>query len=297
MINKTLFSIFKQGSKTYFYSSLFFPTYTKKDVFALYGFVRKADNYVDSIPQDANGFYEFRNKYYKAINGQITGDIVIDSFVELANRKNFDKKWIDAFLKSMEMDIIKNRYQTLDETIDYIYGSAEVIGLMMAKIMNLPKESYNCARHLGRAMQYINFIRDISEDVKLGRIYFPISDLEKHGLTNLDYENIKKQKVNFSLFIKDQLNRYCQWQIKAEEGYRYIPKRYLISIKTASEMYNWTAEQILKNPLIVYSQKVKPQLFKILSTTIMNIIDPRSPKLNNVYTCAKSKIIPQIHEY
>jgi len=64
MINKTLFSIFKEGSKTYFYSSVFFPTYTKKDVFSLYGFVRKADNFVDSIPQNINGFYEFKNMIY-----------------------------------------------------------------------------------------------------------------------------------------------------------------------------------------------------------------------------------------
>ena len=90
MMNKTLFSIFKEGSKTYFYSSIFFPTYIKKDVFSLYGFVRKADNFVDSIPQDINGFYEFKDKYYDAINGKKTDDIVIDSFVNLMNKKDFD---------------------------------------------------------------------------------------------------------------------------------------------------------------------------------------------------------------
>ncbi len=297
MINKKIFSIFQQGSKTYFYSSLFFPTYTKKDVFTLYGFVRKADNYVDSIPQDANGFYEFKNKYYRALNGEITDDIVIDSFVDLSTRKNFDKKWVDAFLNSMEMDITKTRYQTLDETIDYIYGSAEVIGLMMAKIMNLPEESYDCAKYLGRAMQYINFIRDISEDIRLGRIYFPSTELEKHGLLNLDYETVKNQPEKFSAFIQEQLSRYCEWQNKAEEGYRYIPKRYLVSIKTASEMYKWTAEQIYKNPLIVYGLKVKPRIFKILSTTIMNIIDPRSTKRNPGFICDNTNIVPQIEEY
>ena len=67
MINKTLFSIFRQGSKTYFYSSLFFPSYLKKDVFALYAFVRKADNNVDSIPQDVNGFYKLKEKYTRQL--------------------------------------------------------------------------------------------------------------------------------------------------------------------------------------------------------------------------------------
>ena len=102
MINKTIYSIFQLGSKTYFYSSLFFPTNLRKDVFTLYGFVRKADNYVDSIPQDINGFYEFKEKYYNAINGNKTNDIVIDSFVKLAIKKHFNPEWTEAFLNSME---------------------------------------------------------------------------------------------------------------------------------------------------------------------------------------------------
>jgi phytoene synthase len=278
MINKKLFSIFKQGSKTYFYSSLFFPTYAKKDVFSLYGFVRKADNYVDSIPQDINGFYEFKEKYYKAINGNKTNDIVIDSFVELANKKGFNPEWTEAFLKSMESDIMKSRYENIGDTIDYIYGSAEIIGLYMAKIMDLPNEALYYAKYLGRSMQYINFIRDISEDLKLGRIYMPGDEMKKHGLISLDYDYTKTVPEKFSSFIHEQLKHYCKWQHIAEEGYKYIPKRYLIPVKTASEMYNWTAEKIYKNPFMVYHKKIKPQVSQIISTTIINIIDPRSHK-------------------
>ena len=80
MINRTFYSIFQQGSRTYFYSSLFFPTMVKKDVFELYGFVRKADNYVDSLPQDKDGFERFKNTYYSAVEGEKTDDVVIDFF-------------------------------------------------------------------------------------------------------------------------------------------------------------------------------------------------------------------------
>ena len=83
MINKTIFSIFKEGSRTYFYSSLFFPSYIKKEVFSLYGFVRKADNFVDHKPQDIQGFYNFKEKYEKAINGYKTNDIVTVSYTHL----------------------------------------------------------------------------------------------------------------------------------------------------------------------------------------------------------------------
>jgi phytoene synthase len=277
MINKTLFSIFKQGSKTYFYSSLFFPTYLKKDVFSLYGFVRKADNFVDSKPQDINGFYDFKEKYYSAIEGKKTNNIVIDSFVDLAYRKNFNPEWTDAFLKSMESDIKKSRYKSIDETIDYMYGSAEVIGLFMAKIMSLPDEALYHAKYLGRSMQYINFIRDIAEDLTLGRIYMPEHEMEKIGIKKLDYDYVKKIPKKFISFIHTQLNYYCKWQKIAEEGYKYIPKRYLIPIKTASEMYNWTAGYVYKNPFVIYCKKIKPMIKQILTTTLLNMIDPEKP--------------------
>jgi len=275
MINKTFFSIFKQGSRTYFYSSMFFPSYIKKEVFVLYGFVRKADNFVDSNPQNIQGFYDFKEKYYRAFNGKKTDDIVVNAFVELAEKKNFDPSWTNAFLESMQMDITKNRYETLEETLKYIYGSAEVIGLYMAKIMDLPKESYYYAKYLGRSMQYINFIRDIAEDIELGRTYFPKSDLEKYDLKNLELKETEKKPISFANFINEQLQRYLSWQNIAEQGYKYIPRRYLIPVKTASEMYNWTAGQILKDPFVVYSKKIKPMVKQIITTTFLNVIDPK----------------------
>ena len=283
IIDKTFFSIFRKGSRTYFYSSLFFPTHIRREVFILYGFVRKTDNYVDVVPQNRDGFYEFKNKYYQAKKGKETGDIVIDSFVQLAQRKGFEDEWVDAFLHSMELDLTKTRYETLDEVLEYIYGSAEVIGLMMAKIIDLPKESFEHAKYLGRAMQYINFIRDIAEDLELGRVYFPQTDLRQHGLNNLSFEHIKQHPDRFTHFIQTQLDRYCQWQKQAEEGYRFIPKRYLISIKTASEMYHWTAEQISHNPFIVYIQKVKPMISTILLTVISNLINTVGTKFSTSF--------------
>jgi phytoene synthase len=250
----------------------------KKDVFELYGFVRKADNFVDSIPQNRTGFLRFKDTYYSAVDGEKTDDIVINSFVNLQQKKGFDQQWIDAFLNSMEMDLNKQHYHTLDDTLKYIYGSAEVIGLMMAKILKLPSKSYPYAKKLGRAMQYINFIRDISEDITLRRVYLPSKDLKKFGLKNLDYTYTNNYPEQFTDFMRYQIQRYCSWQYFAEQGYNLIPKRYLISVKTAAEMYHWTAEQIYKNPFIVYEWKVKPWIAKILTTTLINLIDPQNTK-------------------
>ena len=284
MIKKSIYSIFRQGSKTMFYSSIFFPKKARQDLFVLYGFVRTADNLVDSPFQDKEKFYNFRKKYEIAQSGITTGDDVIDYFVELEQRKNLDPKWTEAFLDSMEMDLTKKTYDTLDEILEYVYGAAEVMGLYMVNILGLDKNAYFYSRYLGRALQCINAIRDIAEDHEFGRSYLPMSDLEQYDLESLDYNYTKQHPQRFSEFIKSQISRYCHWQEIAEKGYRYVPKKYLICVKTVSDMYNWTAKQILKNPYIVYEQKVKPLIIKILTTVLGNIINPTTQK-NTFFPC------------
>lgn len=269
MIDKTLFEIFKKGSKTYFYTSLFFPHSVRKDVFSLYSFVRTADDFVDSIPQQKDNFYKFWADYQTAKNKKI-GNIVIDSFVELEKRKDFNEKWTESFLKSMEMDLSINTYSNQASVDEYMYGSAEVVGRYMAKILELPEEAYCSAKYLGKAMQYMNFIRDVAEDLSMGRSYFPKEDFEYFGLKSLDFDYVSNNKDKFSDFINFQINKYNQWQKIAEEGFQFIPKKYLIPIKTASEMYKWTSRKISQKPMIIYSQKVKPSVMRIVSSLFLN---------------------------
>jgi phytoene synthase len=270
MTNSTIYSLFKKGSKTYFYSTLFFPKKVKEEVFILYSFLRKADDYVDAIPQDADGFYAFKERYLEAREGVTTGDVVVDSFAQLAQIRDFDEKWTQAFLNSMEMDVTQTEYRNMDELLTYLYGSSEVVGLFMAKIMGLSLKAYPAARHLGRAMQYINFIRDIDEDLDLGRVYFPQEDLKRYGLDSLQEEEARNNPEGFKSFVHKQLDTYMDWQAKAEAGFKYIPYRYLIPVKTASDLYKWTGHQIRRDPLVVYQRKVKPSLPKIVSNVFTN---------------------------
>jgi len=266
------YETFKRGSRTYFNSSLFFPKTVRRDVFALYGFVRVADNFVDSTPQDAEGFRSFKETYHSAWNGRPANDPIIDAFVELGRRKNFDPAWTEAFLHSMELDLSKREYNSLEETLEYIYGSAEVIGLYMVKLMDLAPESYPHAERLGRSMQYINFIRDIDEDRTLGRRYLP---LEGMPLKSLDREYVQHHPEQFAEFLRHHLDKYRVWQREAEAGFRYIPRRYLIPIKTASDMYNWTARTIERDPMMVFRRKVKPSKPRILLCILGNVLGAR----------------------
>jgi phytoene synthase len=266
------YETFKRGSKTYFNSSLFFPPEVRRDVFALYGFVRVADDYVDAVPQDADGFRSFRDRYRRALRGEAVSDPLITAFVELARRKGFDPAWSEAFLRSMEMDLGgdgRKQYDRLEDTLEYIYGSAEVIGLFMSKIMDLPLEAYFHAGRLGRAMQYINFIRDIDEDRRLGRRYLP---LEGSGLHSLEPDHVRQHPAEFAAFLERHLELYRGWQREAEEGYRFLPRPYRIPIKTAGDMYNWTARVIQRRPLVVFERQVKPSRGRILLQVLANAL-------------------------
>ncbi|MCX8203064.1 MAG: phytoene/squalene synthase family protein [Nitrososphaeria archaeon] len=278
-VDPAIFRLFKRGSVTYFNSTLFFPKDVRRDVFRLYAFLRKADDFVDRVPQDAEGFYAFRREYERAAKGHETSDVVIREFVALSRERDFDERWVEAFLDSMEADLHKRVYHTLDELLVYVYGSAEVVGLFMARILGLPEESFVHARFLGRAMQYINFIRDIQEDLELGRQYLPVEEMERHGLKSLEPEEAHAKREEYTAFVREQIGRYVLWQGFAEEGYCYIPYRYLIPIKTAADMYKFTAEIIHRNPLIVYVRKVKPKKKRIVSQAYVNLLGAAVYKL------------------
>jgi len=272
MIKEKIFSIFKRGSRTYFYCSLFFPENVKSDVFTLYSFVRTADNFVDALPQQRVEFLAFRKKFEASMSGIHTEDLVIDSFTALMKKKNFKTEWVTQFLDAMEQDLIQKTYHTLADVEKYMYGSAEVIGLMMAKILGLPTAAYSSAQYLGKSMQYVNFIRDISEDLTLGRTYFPQDEIRKFGLTSLERAETQKKSKEFSAFMRAQIAYHKKWSALGEKGFSSIPKRYLIPIKTANDLYTWTAQRISENPAIVYEKKMKPSTLRILVTLVKNFL-------------------------
>lgn len=260
-------SIFQKGSTTYFFSSLFFPHHTRREITQLYAFVRTADNYVDRIPQDIQGFLTFKTQTLQALATGTSSNPIIHSFAQLYHRKKLKKEWVMAFFTSMQTDTYKHAYKTYKELQGYMYGSAEVIGLMIACILKLPKEAYPYAQKLAEAMQLINIIRDVAEDAGLGRVYIPQEDLKRFQLKTID-----SSTPQFARLIRYQINRYLSIQKEAEKGYRYLPKHYRIAIKTAADMYHWVAMRLYQNPSLIFKTKLKPSKSRIIMQGVYNTL-------------------------
>lgn len=154
-------------------------------VYAIYGFVRFADEIVDSFHgyNKATLLKNFREETWKAIEDGISLNPILHSFQMVVHQYGIERPLIEAFLDSMEMDLYNNVYQQ-DLYEKYIYGSAEVVGLMCLRVFcegntakyDSLKES---ARSLGAAFQKVNFLRDLGSDYdERGRVYFPGVDFD-----------------------------------------------------------------------------------------------------------------------
>lgn len=271
-------TVFRRSSTTFFNSSLFFPPDTRREVTVLYAFVRTADDYVDSFPERPEEFLAFRRAYLDAVRNDGSNDPVIAPFVEMMQRLKFDPEWVTAFLDAMEQDLWKRDYGTIEETIQYMRGSAEVIGMMMARIMRVPDEALPPAAMLGRAFQYINFIRDLQEDLLLGRQYLPQDEMAAVGLPNLSEPSARENPEAFEAFMQSQFARYAAWQQEAEAGFRFLSGRFRIAVGTASRMYTYTADTIARDPFIVYGWKVKPSRMRVIATALALALCPQRAK-------------------
>ena len=159
----------------------------RMDIYNIYGFVRFADEIVDSF-HDYNKeelFDRFSEDLELALENKISLNPILNSFQYTYHKYNIDKSMVDAFMKSMRLDLHKNTYLTEDDYKSYIYGSADVVGLMCLKVfVNGDKEKFetlkDSAMSLGSAFQKVNFLRDLKADFdELNRSYFPNVDLNK----------------------------------------------------------------------------------------------------------------------
>jgi len=159
----------------------------REDIYNIYGFVRFADEIVDSFHDydKEKLFTMFEHDLKSALKLKISLNPILNSFQHTVNRYEIPNELIDAFMKSMKQDLYKSEYKTSEEYQEYIYGSADVVGLMCLKVfVKGNKEQYEelkySAMRLGSAFQKVNFLRDLKADFEdLSRTYFPNTNLSQ----------------------------------------------------------------------------------------------------------------------
>ncbi|MBP2708096.1 phytoene/squalene synthase family protein [Microbispora sp. RL4-1S] len=176
--------------RSYYLATLLLPRWKRPHVHALYGFARYADEIVDSVGATvdrAAALDALTRRLARGMAGDPPGDGVLPAFVHTVRAFGVDHGDVDAFLASMRADLTVTRYGTYDELLAYMEGSAAVIGTMTLPVLEpLPHAAdlaREPARQLGLAFQLTNFIRDVAEDLARGRIYLPLSDLGKFGVS------------------------------------------------------------------------------------------------------------------
>ena len=179
----------KRYSTSFSLGILFLKNPIRNPIYAIYGFVRFADEIVDSFDGYDKKYllYKFRADLYEALEHRISLNPILNSFQQVIHQYNIDVELVNVFLDSMEMDLDKQFY-VKENYEKYILGSAEVVGLMCLKVfLDGNQEKYDelkpFAMKLGAAFQKINFLRDLKDDYKtLGRTYFPNVDMNEFTL-------------------------------------------------------------------------------------------------------------------
>jgi phytoene synthase len=261
-------SLFKKSSKTFYYSTIFFPDSIKLDIHKLYGFVRTADDYVGSVPQKSVDFYEFKKRALFFIDhpDQISDNEIIASFIEVYHKYDFKREWVESFLWAMESDLGEVMMRNTNDLEKYMYGSAAVVGFMMCAIFSVrDTESLDAAKNLAYSMQLINFIRDIDEDNELWRRYL-------YDIDDIEYESDVIPDDHLTDFVEKHIQYYRNYLHKSWEWLYNLPLRFRIPVLTASQMYDWTAREIKKNPLMIFEKKLKPSKLRVIITALKNTI-------------------------
>lgn len=212
----------------------------RKDIYNIYGFVRFADEIVDSF-HDYNKtelFNDFSIDLEKALHNRIHLNPILNSFQHTFHKYSLDKNLVDSFMKSMRMDLTKKKYSTVEEYKEYIYGSADVVGLMCLKVFvqgnaNMYKKLKNSAMKLGSAFQKVNFLRDLKADKEdLNRTYFPNTKFEKLS------ESEKNEIIND---IESDFN-------EGLEGIKELPLDAKFGVFMAYRYYNQLLKKLKKTP-------------------------------------------------
>ncbi|WP_370325779.1 phytoene/squalene synthase family protein [Euzebya sp.] len=229
--------------RTYYAATRLLPPDKRPHVHALYAFARYADDLVDHLdlawtPAERRRALEsWSDAFLADLRAGRSDDPVGKAVVHTMQVMAVDHADVEAFLRSMAMDLTVTRYETYDDLAVYVHGSAAVIGTMTLPVLEpLTPEARRPAMQLGIAFQLTNFIRDVAEDHARGRIYLPLEDLDRFGVTEA---HLRSRQVGPELrrLLAFEIARTRALYRRAEDGWAMLPPASARCIRTAHRLY------------------------------------------------------------
>ncbi len=260
--------------KTYYLATLLLPPGKRPFVHALYGFARYADEIVDDLASTLTSkekelaLSTWSAQILKDLANGESNDHVGAALVDTVQRFNIPIEHFEAFLRSMAMDISVTRYERYEDLLEYVYGSAAVIGLEMVPILGpLSDDAYPAAEKLGIAFQLANFIRDVGEDLDRGRIYLPLDELKSF---NVDEEMLKERVITSEIkeALKFNIARVRQLQREAAPGIKLLAPESRACIEAASELYCGIVDEVEKIDYQIFTKRAKTSTARRLSVAL-----------------------------
>jgi phytoene synthase len=262
--------------RTYYLATRLLPAWKRRHVHALYGFTRYTDDIVDAAGADRTGrLTRWRRRFEAALAGEPTDDPVLPAAVDTIGTLGLDLADFAAFFRSMEMDLNRTRYDTYDDLLEYMEGSAAVIGTMMLPILGArdPALAREPARQLGLAFQMTNFIRDVDEDLARGRIYLPLKDLAEFGVTPDDLtERVATPAIR--RLVAFEVGRARHHYARAAPGIPMLEPRSQACIRAAYRLYGGILREVERAHHDVFVQRATVATRRRLVVAVASLCTP-----------------------
>jgi phytoene synthase len=249
----------KAYGTTYYAATYALPRVKRHHVHALYGFCRYADDIVDDLgpaPVEVRekALADFGDRLFADLVAGDSDDPVLKAVVHTMKAFTIDPDCFRRFLRSMAMDLTVATYDTFDDLLDYMEGSAAVIGEMMLPILEPSSpDARTHARDLGIAFQLTNFLRDVGEDLDRGRVYLPQEDVRRFGAEPWE----RRVTPAWRELMRYELERTRQYYASADLGIAYLPTTSARCIRAARRLYAEILERIEAADYDVFTHRAR----------------------------------------
>ena len=270
----------KRHGTTYYWSTYALPRIKRHHVHALYAFCRYADDIVDDLGDVPTEVREkeltaFGDRFFADLDAGKSDDPVLKAVVHTVRSFDIDADCFRRFLHSMAMDLTIDAYETYDDLLGYMDGSAAVIGEMMLPILEpLSPEAIGPARDLGNAFQLTNFLRDVNEDLDLQRVYIPQQDIRRFGAQEAFAE--RRVTPAFVALMSFEIDRTRQLYKSAERGIALLPPSSARCIDAARVLYSRILDVIEANGYDVFTQRASVPTWKKAVVVLKGVARHRS---------------------